>query len=468
MKKFARLMALVLAVVMIFSLAACGKNDTPGTNSGSATPGVAERNPNFNGAAIKVACWWDPMPVADAQTEEGRLQYYQYDEAKKKYNFTVEEIVVDQRDIRTNFEASLMSGDVWADIIYMRAEQAIKWAQKGNLLDLTDLYPMDSVEYNQSMRDYFTLNGKTYAFTYYEDNAENLICFNKDIFDRAGLAYPYELYNNKQWTWDKFIEYVQKATVRDAATGKIDVYGYYANPSLGSAESFMYTALGRQTIEVNANGDYVSAINDPQALQFMEKVRTLNLMDGVYMPPANVQTWSDAPVKFKSGRIAMYRWSMSGGPGSTKDANFDWGVVPIPTLNAGEEYKFLNTTQNVQVMPAALASNIEYAKDVAYVYHQIYKSPYETEEERKAARVSKFETQLDDKESAKIVMDITDNCPVTLNNSVMIGSDDHWEKIDVPVNKAFSGQDTLARAIASVESAHKAIVDQANEEKNKK
>ena len=471
MKKIARILALIMAVAMLFSLAACGGNsgDTPGgTNNGGENGTDEVRKFDMGGKAIKVACWWAPMPVADASTEEGRLQYFQYDQAKKDYNFTVEEIVVDQRDIRTNFEASLMSGDVWADIIYMRAEQAIKWAQKGNLLDLTNLYPMDSVEYNQSMRDFFTLDGKTYAFTYYEDNAENLIAFNKNIFDRVGLPYPYELAKNKQWTWDKFVEYVQKATIKDATTGKIDVYGYYAFASLGTAEHFMYTCLGRQFIETDANGDYVSNVEDAEVLAFMNKVRDLNLMDGVYLPPANVTTWSDAPVKFKSGRIAMYNWSMSGGPGALKDMEDDWGVVPFPLGKEGQDYKFMNTTQNVQVMPAALASNMEWADQVAYVYHQIYKSPYASDEERQAARLSSFETQLRDKESAELVMDITDNTPVVLQNSNMIGSDDHWGKIDVPANKAFAGEDTLARAFASFADAHKAIVQQANDEKNKK
>ena len=464
MKKTFRIFALALAVAMIFSLAACDNGGSTDNDDSQITSSQQERDVQLQGKTIKVACWWAPMPVADAATEEARLHYYQYESAMEKYGFNVKEIVVDQRDIRTNFEASLMSGDIWADIIYMRAEQAMKWAQKGNLLDLTDLYPMDSVEYNQSMREYFTLDGKTYAFTYYEDNAENLIAFNKNIFDRVGLAYPYELVENKQWTWDKFIEYVQKATIRDSVTDKIDVYGFYAHTTTYSAESFMYTAIGRQLIEIDANGDYVSNLEDAEVIAFMNKVRDLNLMDGVYLPPANVTSWSDAPVKFKSGRIAMYRWSMSGGPNALKDMEDDWGVVPIPTLNTGEDYKFMNATQNVQVMPAALSADMKWAEDVAYVYHQIYKTPY-TDEERAAARVSLFETQLRDKESAKLVMNITNNCPVTLQNSTMIGSDDHWTKIDIPFIKAISGQDTISRTFASIESAHKAIVDQANEEK---
>ncbi len=459
MKTFARLMALVLAVAMVFSLAACdkGPNNPDDPNVG---PNENYEPTTIKGKTVKVACWWDPMPKANAQTEEGRLQYYQYTDTMEKYGFTVEEIVVNQPDIKPNFEASLMSGDIWADIIYMRAEQAIKFAKAGNLKDLTNLFPMDSVEYNQSMRDFFTINGKTYAFTYYEDNFDQGIAFNKEVFDRVGLPYPYDLVKNKQWTWDKFVEYVQKATITNTTTGKIDVYGYYAEYGLFAAESFMYTAIGRQIVE-EENGKYVSRANDPQVLNFMDKVRSLNTMPGVYRPAGNVASWSDAPVKFKTGKIAMYRWGMSGGTSALKDMEYDWGVVPVPTMNAGEEYKFVNSTQNVQVMPAALDDT--YAADVAYVYHQIYKSPY-TEDERAAARLASFESQLRDKESAELVMHFTDTAPVVLHTATMLGDDTYWGLIDTPAIKALSGEDTIARAFASFAEAHATIVARANGE----
>ena len=233
MKKIARLLALAMAVLMIFSLAACSGGEGTTNNGGGTTTsnpdGTSEWVFDMGGKAIKVACWWNPMPREDDSTEKARYQYIQLQDAMKKYNFTVEEIVVDQRDIRTNFD---------------------KLARAGSLLPLQDLFPMDSVEYNQNIRDRFTINGNTYAFTYYMDNFENCIAFNKDVFDQAGVEYPYTLVEQGKWTWDKFIETIQKTTLKDA-NGKTKVYGYYASTGLGQAEKFMYTCIGRELIEID-------------------------------------------------------------------------------------------------------------------------------------------------------------------------------------------------------------------------
>ena len=471
MKKIARLLALAMAVLMIFSLAACSGGGST-TNNDSETPNTDPNAPSewvfdMGGKAIKVACWWKPMPTENASTEKARYQYIQMQEAMKKYNFTVEEIVVDQREIKPSFEAAQMAGDVWADVTYMRAEQAEKLAKAGSLLPLQDLYPMDSVEYNQNIRDRFTINGNTYAFTYYMDNFENCIAFNKDVFDQAGVEYPYTLVDQGKWTWDKFIETIQKTTIKDATTGKTQVYGYYASTGLGQAEKFMYTCIGRELSEIDpATGKYVSNAKDPEVLAFMDRVRSLNTMkDYVYLPPSNVTEWQDAPEKFKSGRIAMYNWSMSGGPNALKEMEADWGVVPIPVEKEGQAYKLMNTTQNVHVMPAALSKDMDWAKKVAYVYHLIHKDPY-TDEERDAKFREEIESQLRDEKSVDIVLKFTNNpeIPVTLHNSTMIGNDSHWSTIDIPAIKALSGEDTVARAFASFADAHAALVADANGE----
>jgi len=299
------------------------------------------------------------------------------------------------------------------------------------------------------------------------DNFENCLAFNKDVFDRVGLDYPYALVNEGKWTWDKFIEYIQKSTIKDATTGKTEVYGYYASTGLGQAEKFMYTCIGREMIEIDpATGKYVSNAKDPEVIAFVDRVRSLNTMkDYVYLPPSNVTQWQDAPEKFKSGRIAMYNWSMSGGPTSLADMESDWGVVPIPVMTEGQSYKLLNTTQNVHVMPAALSKDMDWAKKVAHVYHLIHKDPY-SDDQRDAKFREEIESQLRDEQSVEMVLKFTNNpeIPVSLSNSVMIDNGTHWETIDIPAIKALTGEDTTARAFASFADAHAALVAEANGE----
>ena len=61
-------------------------------------------------------------------------------------------------------------------------------------------------------------NGRVYGFP--ANVASDVLFFNKDIFDRMGIAYP-----KGPMTWDEFIPLAQKLTIKDAQ-GQITQYGF--------------------------------------------------------------------------------------------------------------------------------------------------------------------------------------------------------------------------------------------------
>lgn len=466
MKKAIRIITLLLAVAMVCTaLTGCGGNGATTSDPQQSTPG--EQKIDLGGKAIKVAAWWNPMPREDAATEKEKLQALQYKEAMEKYNFTVEEVVVEQIQVKPQFEAAQMAGDVWADIVTMRAEQADVFAATGALLPMNDLYNFDSAdhEYNQQVRDRFTINGKTYAFSYDIYWLDNILIFNKDILDSVGLPYPYEMAANKEWTWDKFEEYVKKCTKRES-DGYVVHYGLYGEAETGPVDQYVVAAINKSMLYFE-DGKVVNGINDPDYINMVNRARDLFNSEYCLMPAKGTETWRDKPAKFLNGKLAFYSTSMAGGTDSLNEADTDirWGVVNMPSLKAGEDFHRSSGTINVKVMPAALAKDMAWAKNVAFVYEQIYKNPYAADQ-REAKVIEELETKLPDPESVEIVKKYQYDYPVTLFGKYVLDDSVFYPNVEVPFQAAMRGENTIGTTVATFEGVLQGLVDDYNSSTN--
>lgn len=87
-----------------------------------------------------------------------------------------------------------------------------KYAAQGVLENL-DTYIANS---NYDLNDYWPglLESASYAGSVYgfpRDIGVDILYYNKDIFDAAGVAYP-----DDTWTWTTFMDAAEKLTVKDA------------------------------------------------------------------------------------------------------------------------------------------------------------------------------------------------------------------------------------------------------------
>ncbi len=452
MKTFARVLTLILAIAMVCSLVGCKPaGNTPG--------GGGEEQISLNGKKVKIAAWFETVPKKDAITEKERLMASQYEEAMAKYNFEFEEIIVNQLDIKTNFEAALMSGDVWADIITMRSEQADVFAAKGNFKDVSGLMSFDSpdFDYNQDVRARYTKNGKTYAWSFDIYWLSSILFYNKDVMDRQGLAYPTKVFNEGNWTWDKFVEYVQKSTIKES-DGYVNTYGLYATYETGYVDNYVVSAIGKSMVYFGDDGKVVYGANDNEYQAMANRVRDLFMSEYCYKPAKGTSIWSDMPEKFINGKVAFYPTSMAGGPDALNTADFtDWGIVPFPVLNKGDEFRTSVGTINVRFMPAALDD--DWAKKVATVYEATFKSPY-AEADRAASNKSDVEVKVPDKDSVDLVYkyQYVDIPKQTFFAKYVLDDSVFYHNIEVPFQEAMKGENTIAATIAGSENVFKSLI----------
>jgi ABC-type glycerol-3-phosphate transport system substrate-binding protein len=150
----------------------------------------------------------------------------------------------------------------------------------------------------------------------------NLFYYNRDMFTAAGLASPYELYQQNRWTWQAFLDAARALTkggpagwqVAGASTG---LHRLWMNAN-GTEEFDDYRSPKKILYDQPANVETLQYLTD---LRHKHTTTPANFSRDVGM---------DDTKAFMEGRVAMMaRWTS--GIGQFKDITaFTWGMVPYP------------------------------------------------------------------------------------------------------------------------------------------
>lgn len=138
--------------------------------------------------------------------------------------------------------------------------------------------------------------------------------YNKDVFDRAGVAYP-----TSDWTWQTLRENARKLAIREG-DGVTRVWGVGLNATHLIFDSLVRAYGGAVLNETRTQ----AVLNSPEAAQALEFMRSIILEDGT-APPPNV------PAAFAAGQTAIHIM------GSWDSANFPpqeqmrWGAEMVPS-----------------------------------------------------------------------------------------------------------------------------------------
>ena len=269
--KLKRVMAVILAAALTFSMTACGSGEkaadptpTPaGTvnNNNNETPSTP--NNNNTGATndeIIIGTWWEQYYDSDDENMDvspdwtGAQEAPEDDDAKKaekainrqvaqlkwdnvkkiedRYGVTFWWENLTYAGVQDSINTSILAGSPDCDVYLVDMGMAVP-AQVNNLaLDLKTVLPADHDLFTeQKIAKYLDL-GDGKACIFFKTQAQTQVeatyplGFNMQMLAEYGLEDPRELYKRGEWTWDKFIEYCQKLTADTDGDGQVDQYGY--------------------------------------------------------------------------------------------------------------------------------------------------------------------------------------------------------------------------------------------------
>ena len=269
--KFRKVMAVVLAAALTFSMAACGDKTqgdaepTQAASSGTQQSGgdtTVKPNNNTGGTndEIIIGTWWkqyydssatgldtDPSYASNLDAPDDdeamlatkafnreiaqfRLDNVKTIENKYGVKFYWENLTFE--GVTDSLNTSVLAGAPDCDLYFVDATMAIPAQMNGLAIDLKTILPADhDIFTEQKIATYYDLgDGKACLFT--KVAAENAVAdtyplgFNKQMLEDNNLEDPRVLGERGEWTWDKFIEYCQILTQDTDGDGQNDQFGF--------------------------------------------------------------------------------------------------------------------------------------------------------------------------------------------------------------------------------------------------
>lgn len=285
--KVKKLLALILALAMTFSLAACGASETTSSGSEDTSSAAAEEasaTKEYTVSELTVNIW-------DNNQLDGLQQIA--DEWTETSGVKVQINVITWDEYWTLLEAGAMGGEM-PDVFWMHINEASKYMTNDMLLDLTDYVAADDAidldNYYEGIVELYSYDGSQYALP--KDHDTIALLYNKAIFDEYGIEYP-----NDDWTWDDYAAVAAQITEAGAADG---VYGTAMNTNDGQD--------GWYNLIYGFGGELIS---DDQTTSGMDNENTIAAMTWLAenlipsMPAQDIMSTTDPDVLFQSGLVGM-------------------------------------------------------------------------------------------------------------------------------------------------------------------
>jgi multiple sugar transport system substrate-binding protein len=210
----------------------------------------------------------------------------------------------------------------------------LQFAENGLLYDISDMYGVGDAKPLDSLA--FRYQGKPVAYS--AANEVLLMFYNKDMFDKAGVAYPPADAKNA-WTWDEFVHNAKLLTL-DANGNNATSQAF--NPNAIVQYGAMIENLTWQ-LEVwalsNGGGFYTAdgskvIINESAATDAIQKVADLHLVHHV-APLSTGLTDDGIQRSLIAGTCAMSTngaWNVGTSLASARAEGLNYGVAVLPYM----------------------------------------------------------------------------------------------------------------------------------------
>ncbi len=358
-KTIKNVFSLVLCLVLVLSVAACGgsgtQSKTESTDESSKTQEVEVRDLNKRNIRF-LANWEEPVK---GNSDRENIYWAKKTEIEEKYNCTYEHIYLSDETVYDTFISSIMSGDPMADIISYKRNPfpAIRQGLFYNLSDLKEFDFSDS-KWFKAVNDMGTVSGKQYLMFSNKFVALNLIFYNKDVFNQYGQDDLWTLQQNGELTLDKLISIASAIT---KATGKPSMRG---DMGAVTVHSLFAKANGVVPIEkVKDKLEFKVNINSTECVDSYNKAQQL-ITDGILSDGLDSTSWTYSRSQFNAGQVPILMGSENI-ISHFSEADFEVGMCVMPTADG----KMVTTAEDIAW--CAIPYNVKAPEDVALIWNQM-------------------------------------------------------------------------------------------------
>lgn len=305
MKKFRRIAAVLMAALMASAAATGCSSET--TSSGASSSGESSSSSEAGSSSdggeasesgeeydVYFYAWTNPDNVVEL-VDAFNAEY------EGKYNLIYQKL----NDAATmTINTALASGEQIDVMTQASAIDVRTRADSGTYLGLKQFLDADGYDYTElfgeSVEQVYNFDGDYYAVPYC--NNINVVWYNKNMFDEAGVEYPAD-----DWTWDDFREIAKQMTSGEGANKIYGAMMDYGGPSEGGGGDQYWQLIAQQKLGsfTYYNDDFTATQFDaPEYKESLQFFYDMAMVDQTLVPISEYTT-----LKYNSdtnGMIGLY------------------------------------------------------------------------------------------------------------------------------------------------------------------
>lgn len=312
--KLKKIAALILALAMVLSLAACGGSSSGGTTTTGDSSTAASGDGSYTATSLTVNIW-------DANQQAGLQQIA--DEWTETSGVSVNVNVVNWDNYWTLLEAGVSGGDM-PDVFWMHSNTAQMYMENDILLNLDDYIAadddIDMANYYEGIVELYNSDGTQYAVP--KDHDTIALLYSKAIFDEYGVDVPTD-----DWSWDDVLTAATAITEAGAADG---VYGFAMNTSNNQDGWYnLIYGYGGEVINDDHTGTTIGSDESKAGMEMMRQILEVSIDQ-----PTVAETRTES--LFVSGKIAMITqgsWMVQYFYTAENSDDYFWVEIPYADAN---------------------------------------------------------------------------------------------------------------------------------------
>lgn len=354
MKKFKRLIAVLITAAMILSMSACSggggntssdnsssnssekegesseNSESKGTDAPLETKDNVNQNDNTNGGTLKYLGCYD-------LTKAGDIKAF-YKHFKEQYNSEIEVEIVPDGTIMEKL-AAYIQADASPDLVDKRDNSFPYFIGQNMYAPLDDYIDLDTPEW-MDVKDFIDsvqVKGKHYYYPWVYVVSGTFLIYNRGLFEEYGVDDPNELYENNDWTWDTFKKCMTDFITKSPEEDTLGVYGAFNTSFINSTGKAMISYEDGQLV------NNIKTTEIERAQNFLEQLRKEGISNIQYKDYNNVAT--EPLIGGNAAFHSMGDWIITTySTAQMNDSSLDFFFVPFPRdPNASEYYHKLGT-----------------------------------------------------------------------------------------------------------------------------
>lgn len=299
-----KLLSLIMALVMLFALSACGdegKKDDKGSSDKAESSDVdsvtfkgltfdINKELDFGGKTVKIARDRAPEPnVSDLWDRELEIKEY----VEEKYNVKIEYVSYGGTGaLRDAIVLDYISSAVYADLVFTTSPTLLSLLTNDGIFRPVDDYiDFENERFKLTSNATKYVDGKHYS--YYPTTADQgyFVYYNTDLIADNNCEDPRELYESGNWNWEAFEKIAKACTGKDGGKDIFGIAGSNILDGLMASNGLpMLSSDGKGNVTCNIFSDAgKNALNFLKTLAYTDRA-----VDTTYGGHNGIETFNNA------------------------------------------------------------------------------------------------------------------------------------------------------------------------------